>query len=135
MGATTCSPRPRYWLTRLYIALSVLAMNLATYLEPGALAAPCTTGWVLAGILCGLGLIGVLDVIINDLMPDRFTLPAVKEHRHLVYVGMALATLGMAYAIVRAEGWTSMLIVYGVDFAAALAVAPLDLFARHRRHP
>lgn len=129
---------PRYWMTRMYVALSIMANCIVAYLEPQSLTAMVLrtnpTGWACLGILFALAVTALVDVAINDLLPQGYYLRWTRDQRHWIYVLMALFTMGLTYAIVREKGFTALLLAYWVDAAIAVAIAPLDLFARHRGH-
>lgn len=127
---------PRYWLTRLYLVASLIT-GLATVLLNDdsplhGVVAGTRTGQGLGATVALLCILGLADVVINDLLPYGYSARWLKDRRHLVYNGIALGLLGIGYAVVRVRGWSPALITYSADFAVAVAVAPLDLFARHR---
>lgn len=126
---------PRYWLTRLYLVSSLLTSLATVLLSPGPLhhaLAETGTGTWLAACVALLCLAGLADVVVNDLLPAPCAARWLRDHRHLVFNGIALGLLGMGYAVVRARGWSPDLITYLADVAVAVALAPLDLLARHR---
>lgn len=128
-------PLAKYWLVRLYLSMSIVITALVIYLMPhssyGVVLSSTRSGWVIMSILVGFGVVGMLDVLCND-FSDRRRIPLTREHRHWIYNGQALAILALTYTLVRAAGWSPILLVFADKCAAALIVAPLDLFARHR---
>lgn len=134
-----CAPRvlPRYWFARLYVALSVLVNVVVTLLEPSALTARAinasgSLGWLAVWTLGAVGVVALLDVIVNDLAPDRWRLPSAHRWRHFVYMAIALGEVSITYVIAAKLGFTPLLFVYWLDAAADVAIAYFDLFARHR---
>ncbi len=127
---------PRYWLTRLYCALSA-ATNVITSIEPRSLTAQVVSAtggagdyWLAA--LGAVALVAVLDVIVNDLMPEGYSLGRTRRYRHLTYMALAVLLCGLASATYTTVGWTTLLITWWVDAAMATTIAFVDLFARHR---
>lgn len=128
--------RARYWLTRLFLSSSLLLTAIVIYLLPDApvmLTLRATKhGLTILGFLAGLALLGVVDVILNDMAP-RCRIQLTRDHRHWIYNGQALAILALAFVLVRGMGWTPILLALVDKLVFALLVAPLDLFARHRQ--
>ena len=138
LGRHHISTLSRYWLTRLYLACSILSPLFITWLEPEAITHRLINesgalGWYMAlalGIVC---VVGIVDVIINDILPDRYQLLCAKRHRHLIYMAMSIGTFSMLYMYVAVGGHIRWLILPGaVDGTVAAVVAVLDLFNRHR---
>lgn len=143
LGPYHISTLPRYWITRLYVALATLAAIVATWLEPDALSHRLISntgdqGWALVWILALVSIAAVVDVVVNDLLPERFHLRATMRRRHLIYIALAVGIFCMSYAfLVGAAGadgaWFRPLVLpYWLNGAVAAAVAFLDLFQRHR---
>lgn len=131
-------PLPRYWFTRLYIALSVLVSVTITIIEPTTLAHRLIlgkagyVGWLSLLTLGVIAVLAVLDGIVNDALPARFVLPTAKRYRHLVYVALSLGLVGITYVIASRAGYSPLMWSYWLDATAAIVVAYLDLFSRHR---
>lgn len=127
---------PRYYMVRLYIALSILTNSLVGFFEPMSPGAwvlrSSHAGWLWLSALFAMGLFSLADVIVNDLMPERYSLDALRNQRHTGYSAVAMATLGLSYVVLHEYGYTAQLLTYWVDAAFALSVAYLDLRARHR---
>lgn len=140
LGAHHISTLPRYWMTRLYVALSAFATIVVIWWEPAALTHRLITqsglpGWYLVGALAALALFGVIDVVVNDMLPDRFRIRCAKRYRHLIYIALATGLACMSYVFVAGDGgWFRPLVLpFWVDASFAALVAFLDLFQRHRR--
>lgn len=127
--------RARYWLTRLYLSSSLVLTSIVIYLLPTSPTASTLRatehGITILGFLLAFALLGVADVILCDLFtrcPVRLT----RDHRHWIYNGQALAILALVFVLVKGIGWSPILLAFADKLVAALIVAPLDLFARHR---
>ncbi len=128
---------PRYWLVRLYVALSVLANVLIICTEPQALAHRVvamsgSSGWLCVGALGLLACLALVDVVVNDLLPAHINLPFARRWRHLVYMLLALGLVSITGVIVSAVGMTTLLLAFWLDAAVSVAIAFFDLFSRHR---
>lgn len=127
--------RPRYFLTRLYVALSVMVNVAITATEPQALSFKVVdhtgpVGWFLMACLFGLACLACLDVLVNDLLPERFVLPTAVRWRHLVYMAIPMGQVSLVYAIVDAHGFTTLILTYLLDAVVCVTAAVLDLFHR-----
>ncbi|APW38455.1 hypothetical protein RD110_15640 [Rhodoferax koreense] len=139
VGKRHISTLPRYWMTRLYVALSTLTGVYTMWTEPSALTHRLIEksgqqGWMLAAGLAAVAMVAIADVIVNDLMPERFRLVTAKNKRHLVYCFLALGILCMTYVFVSGDGgWYRPLVLpFWIDALFAVGVAFFDSFQRHR---
>lgn len=126
-----------YWMTRLYIAMSVmlkLAISTLDVVSPlhAALMPGHRVLLPLSG-LCALCVVAVVDVAANDLTSPRVHLPLLREHRHVTFMLMGLGLMSIVSAISATQGFCLSALMFVVDAAAAVAVAFLDLFARRRK--
>ncbi|MDN4590250.1 hypothetical protein DBA29_17305 [Xenophilus aerolatus] len=139
LGKHHISTLPRYWITRLFVACSTVATILVIWWEPEALTHRLISqsgaqGWWLVGLLACVAVLGVADVIVNDILPDRISIAWVKRRRHFVYIGLAMGLMSMTFVFVAGDGgWFRPLVLpFWVDAFFAALVAFLDLFQRHR---
>jgi CHASE2 domain-containing sensor protein len=138
LGPHRISTLPRYWITRLYVALCTLVSIAVTWLEPESIAhrlvdATGGQGWPLIAMLAGVACLAIVDVLVNDLLPLRFTFLRAKRHRHLIYAALSMGIFSLSYVIlVGAGGWRPLVLPYWLNGGVAAAVAFLDLFQRHR---
>ena len=139
LGTHHISTLPRYWMTRLYVALSTLTSILVSWFEPTTLTHRLISqsgeqGWAMVGLLAIVCLLAILDVVVNDLLPTRFAFAAAKRYRHLIYIALSMGIVCMSYVFIVGEGgWFRPLVLpFWVDASFAAFVAFLDLFQRHR---
>jgi hypothetical protein len=132
---------PRYWFARATVAIEVLVcLVLVTFVEDRSMTAQAIHatgdgGWVLMAGVAFCCCVCLLDVLVNDLLPDRFSLPTALTWRHLGLMGIALQLAALGVLVVFAKGYTVLLLAYWVNAALAGALAYLDAFARLRRCP
>lgn len=127
--------KPRYYFTRLYVALSILVNVVITATEPQALGYKVLTetgplGWLCVGILGCLALIAVMDVLINDLAPEAWHLPTAIRWRPITYMLLATGIASYVFVIIDAVGFTWLTLTYFLDASVAVVVGVLDLFYR-----
>lgn len=130
------APTPALWFARLYVALhtgvtaSVACFGVGTLLHK-TLELSGPIGFWASFTLLGVAFWGVLDVIINDLLPKRFTLCKTKLFRHYLLMLMAIGLASLAYVIAKEIGVS---ILHGQIFLGvfgACALAFLDIYERH----
>lgn len=139
LGRHHISTLPRYWITRLYVALSSLTSIAVIAWEPEALTHRLITqsgppGWWLVGFLAVVAAVGIVDVVVNDMLPDRFHLRCAKRSRHLIYVALSMGLMCLTYVFIAGGGgwWRALAMPFWIDAVFAALVAFLDLFQRHR---
>jgi hypothetical protein len=128
---------PRYWLGRLYVILSVLTNVTIINFEHLSLGHTVLTrtgpsGWVLLHIIGALALLGLADVVINDILPQRIVLPFAIRWRHLIYMALSVALASLMFVITAIYGNSAVNFVLGLDMAMAASIGVLAPFARHR---
>jgi hypothetical protein len=129
--------RPRYWHTRALLVSIVLVSIYITWQEPESLAhlviqRSGTAGWPCVVGLAGMALAALLDIIVNDLLPESISLPAFFRQRHLVYMALAVGLACIDVVIVQSEGWTELLVFYALLASFSAHIAATDLFHRKR---
>lgn len=131
--------RPRYWFARALIYMQVfISIVLVSWFDSNSLTwrAISSTGgfgWCLMFLTAFFCLMGVVDVVVNDLMPDRFRLPTAYRWRHwsLLGISLSLGMLGLLVAVI--VGWTWLLPVYWFNSMVAGFMTFMDAFARYPR--
>lgn len=72
-------------------------------------------------VMTGAVVIGFADVLVNDLMPDRYSLPVAKHLRHLGYSLLAALCLLQAYVSVGDSLGPEDLLPFGYALNALMA--------------
>ena len=127
-----------YWLCRLFLALLVMLSCITVLTEPQSLiaitlAASGPAGRLVVMLLLAFSMIALLDVFINDLLPEKWAVHWTRNIRHLIYLGMALILTALAGVVSVYNPFTPLLpLTYLLYAAFAAATAYLDLFARKR---
>jgi len=126
---------PLNWFGRLYVALQVCVISLVASLgEESPLHALVTKGGLIgywcALLLAAVAFVGVLDVVVNDLMPKRFRLCFFKRHRHFVLMGIGIGSLSFAGIIAMEVGWNVLHASLALPVLGATVLAVMDVFER-----
>lgn len=129
---------PEFWYSRLAVALGVAGLAVVAAFGEGTLLHRVVAASGPAGTYCTVALallagLAMLDVLINDIAPRRFTFDLAKDNRHLVYMGLAVGTFSLAFVIQQHSGLNAMHVLIFIQSGLAVGVAFLDLYARHQR--
>lgn len=122
----------RYIVSRIYVTLSVLITILTLLFESSHIQNKIIIPDFLLYIALSVCLIGSIDILINDLAPDKYIFRTAYAYRHLVYMALSLISLSIAAGITLTSGGTIFLGRLWLDGMVAAFVAVLDIFARHR---
>ena len=129
---------PMYWFGRLYVSADVAIIALIACFGKGTLSyrvIELSGGagfWCVLGLAC-IALVGVLDVFINDLLPERFHLKTVKRHRHFLLMGIAIGSLSVAGIVAMNFGLSVLHISLALPVFGATCMAVMDVYARGGR--
>ena len=126
---------PMYWFGRLYVAADVVILALNACFAKNTLSyrvielSGPAGFWCVLGLAC-IALVGVLDVFINDLLPERFQLQFVKRHRHFVLMGIAIGCLSVAGIVAMNVGLSVLHASLALPVFGATCMAVMDVYAR-----
>lgn len=121
---------------RLTIALVSLCIVLVTFLEPTSLRSQVVTsvgevGWAFTYLTSVMSAISVLDVIVNDLMPDRYFLPRTLKYRMYACMLQAMMHVSMAVAILAQDSTPWAAAINVVLAFSCVWVAVSDTYYRY----
>jgi hypothetical protein len=123
------------WPLRIYLCLASIAQAAIALAEPFSITnalfvAGETIGAGSMWVLIFLSLLGLVDAVINDLLPPRYFHRKAVEHRHILFIAIsAVYTAWVFIAMLRGYRGTP-LIRYGIDGACAAWIAVYHV--RHR---
>lgn len=127
--------RPQYWLARLYLCCSLMVSVWIAFHSPWnqqreILDLIGEGGWLLLTSVAVLAAIGIVDVVINDLLPPRFSMKWADEHRHQVFMALALLLCSMVYINVTKGSSTVLILRYSLESFFCVGIAVFDTIAR-----
>lgn len=113
---------------RVYLSGSILVTSFVAAADPFSQHAFAMSedgfGGVLAiGLMAALAIAGLLDAVINDFLPDRYSIQCTHRHRHVVFMLIAIGQVAIVLALVRADEVRPAISVYLWDAAFAVWVA------------
>ena len=134
---------------RLYLCLRtlvvvVVSLNAPLSINAQMVAQAGALGYALVYVLSGLACLGILDLLINDCLPERYRLPFAEKHRHLGYILLSLGGFSFLFVMAKNETLSWLSLSYLVDASMAVFVAVLHVVRRipsrnypalERRHP
>lgn len=92
-------------------------------------------GAALVWLMAGFGLIVCLDVLINDILPDRFHWRPALKNRHFVLCALAFCYVAQLYVGVMGRQVVSLLIYYLWNAGMIMLATFLDAKLRSRNPP
>lgn len=91
-----------------------------------------TAYWAAIGLaICAF--FGFVDLIVNDLMPSRFTIPRALKDRHLVLMGIPICFAVEMFTAVKYGHPLILLAYYGVYILMVPASALTDINKRYKK--
>lgn len=129
-------PRSRFWFARIYLSLDVLTTVFITLFSAFSLNRIAFTslsgdfGFVGVGLLAVFGVLGLLDAIINDVLPDRYHIHWARHNRWWIFMGMALVFVTFIYVNATNHLLTALLVRYLLSASGAICLAAFDLMER-----
>lgn len=103
----TAMSHERDYLARAFFFGGAVYMVLAAMFDPQSmsnyLVEHSIAGWMPIAAIAGAALLLLLDMLINDLLPERFQFDAAYNHRPEIYMVIAFLYLVPLYAAARAE--------------------------------
>lgn len=123
---------------RLYVVMISLFSAFVGFVEPRSLMYIIADNGGLAGEIllwafAVIGVFGIVDVIINDVLPDDYVLKPGLRWRHIIYMSLSIAyALELFIGYRYAEVWATfpIFIVHAVFAAVAAFVDVLHRFAK-----
>lgn len=98
---------------------------MAQFAEHGA-------GGFLCALIGLLGVIGMVDVLINDFLPDRFTWRVARKQRHFVLVALAFCYIASLYVSLDTVKSTGLSLFYTWNAVSLLSLAFVDAYTRNK---
>lgn len=117
-------------------AISMTIVGISQF-EPRSLSYTMVEGGGIPGKLCMLflfltALIALLDTIVNDMLPERFTLQMALGKRRGVWMALAITYAGISFVANKADiGWF-VSIFYVLFSLRCVGVAYLDLYYEYK---
>lgn len=126
--------RPEFWLARLAISTWAMMLGMMLVFEQQSLGARMikasgTMGSVVPLLLLGLGVIAVVDCIVNDLLPGVWL--KTMYYRYIGFPAISVTLVMIAGALTVNKASSVMLMLnFIVPAAFAFALTFLEIFSR-----
>lgn len=122
----------RKWLARVLVAVTLILSLTVAVQETGSLMHLTIdragfAGRVAVAALVFVGVLALVDVVVNDIMPKQYVLQCARRWRHTVYMLMSLGCLSLIFVIIKSHGPSAVLVQYGIVAFAALFIAIFDI--------
>lgn len=122
----------RKWMARVFVSLNVAFACLLAFgeVQDAVRAIPERAGaggYVALAALLALSTVALADVLVNDVLPDRFVMRFGLKHRHTIYMLMSLGCLSIVFVLVKQQEPSLALLHYSLVAYGALLLAVLDV--------
>ncbi len=107
---------------RLYILMSVAISMIEIYSAVNHLAI------FLMATIC---IFALFDILINDILPDRFYIKILYNNRHIIYMVISLLIFCISAEYIHTIGYTYSLIRLWLDGSMVAVIAISDIFIRY----
>lgn len=123
------------WL-RLYLCLSTVVVSTITLVADGSLNAQLAesagrSAIFVTWLLLLFAVVALLDIFINDVLPDQWHFFFAREHRHLGYVVIASLNLSFIFTMAKADAVTWLAARYLLDAVFCAFVAWAHTIVNH----
>lgn len=129
---------------RAYVSLSVGVTAAIAMLDPssqhreafeGGALFLTSTALIGMAFLLAIGIAGFADVVINDLLPERYTIDSTHRHRHVVFMLMAFGQVALMWQVARThpDELPPVLARYALDAVFAVGIAVCGVVDHYRR--
>jgi hypothetical protein len=121
-------PETAFLPLRIYLCLRTLvvcivSIGIVDSLNGRLIDQAGQVGYDMVSLQVVCSVIGLLDALINDIMPRRFHMNWARGYRHIGYIGLAIANCAYLLIMAKAGTMTLLALSYGVDAAFAVLVA------------
>lgn len=128
---------PNGVLFRLSMCALAIVLWITSEVEPRTVIAQfsnATNGGAMLTVLLGvLGMVGAADILVNDVLDDRFTWRLAKRNRHFILIALAFcytASMFVSLSTLKSPGLT---IFYGWAVFSLISLAFVDAYQRKRK--
>ena len=121
---------------RIFVSLRAIVVGLIALFEVDSVnytllvAGEPPAAIITFALLIAFGLIGIFDAFINDVLPVRYFVRWMAEHRHLGFLALAAINVGFMFIVVSRGYQGTALLAYAIDALAAAWIAVYHV--RHR---
>ena len=107
---------------RFYVILSIIIsmFGISDYIN-----------YMVIGLVFLICFFAIVDIFINDILPDRFYVKFLYNYRHIVYMILSILLFGISAEYTYLVGYTYKLIRIWLDGSIVAAIAVSDIFIRH----
>lgn len=122
---------------RFYVSASVAVTAAIAGWDPYshhrfAMAEDGYGGLIAMSLLGLLALAGIVDVLINDVLPDRYSMRCTHRHRHVVFMLLAIGQVALVLALVKSGDLKPSAGRYVLDALMAAWIAVIGVFDHAR---
>ena len=125
---------PSLLMTRIYVSISIFFnVSGATFVSDSVLGTAAIVTQAPQIMMWGVWLICVLslfDIIINNLLPKKYCLKLISDHRHVLYMSLSMISFSLSVALITSNPAPFLIGRLWLDGSVATIVAFIDIFVR-----
>jgi hypothetical protein len=104
---------PRGALMRILFCLQILCIAFFSFEHPGSVVhtlvhASGESTWFILAAMCFIAVAGLVDTVVNDLLPERYTFNQGLQVRHTLFMLLAIGYALIMHAAVQAEIYSAI---------------------------
>lgn len=115
---------------RMYVSSSILVTAYVAAADPSsqhafAMQEDGMGGYLGIGLMTIFALAGLLDALINDVLPERYSIQCTHRHRHVVFMLSAIGQVALVLALAKVDELKPSAARYMLDagFATWIAIS------------
>lgn len=125
--------QPREVGHRLTVSFVSLSVVLLTWYEPDSIRHRIVeqsgaVAWAFTLLMAVMACTALADVVVNDMMSNRYTLPFIKSCRMYAYMLQALMNIAMVGAVTNWHTWSWVAAIYIVIAVSSVWIAVADTY-------
>jgi hypothetical protein len=135
-------PETAYLPLRTYLCLRTLIVAAVSLFMEGSLNGRFieqggTAAYTVVMLLVLCASVGLLDVLINDVLPAQYHMSWARGYRHIGYIGLAVGNTAFLLVMAKQDTVSLLALSYAVDatFASLVAVGTVVRNQRSRQYP
>lgn len=113
----------RAYLCLRTLVVAAVSLGVADSLNGQFIDAAGQAGYAIVLLQVTCALTGLLDIVINDLLPARYHMTWARNYRHIGYIALAIADCAYLLVMAKQGTFTLLALSYALDAAFAVVVA------------
>ena len=123
-------------ISRIYLSFSILMTVLMFVFDRSTLVGQSAVITNVPTFMADFALlvcfVSVIDIFVNDILPDKYVLSCSYNYRNIIYMSLSLISFSISIGMLSSMGMSFVIGRLWLDSLIAAIVAFLDIFERFR---